>query len=67
MAEVRISRISLTVEQDAIIDKEKQLTLKPLESKEVMLDLIPKQTGDLVISGIEWEIFEVVQCNFNFK
>lgn len=44
---------------------EKALELKEYEQKEVILQIIPMKTGNLTIRAIEWNLFDLVFCNFN--
>lgn len=39
------------------------LFLDPLHSKEVVLRVVPLQSGDFEIERIEWELFQVVKCS----
>jgi len=43
------------------------LRLEPQDTKEILLDVIPKQAGDLEITQVEWELFEVVRCSRSLK
>ncbi len=43
---------------------EKQLILKNLETKEVIVSIVPKKTGKLRIERINWELFNVVSCTY---
>lgn len=39
------------------------LALEPLQQKEVVLRVVPLQSGDFEIERIEWELFKVVRCS----
>jgi hypothetical protein len=40
----------------------KSLALDPLQTKDVILQVVPLQTGDFEIKRVEWELFGVVRC-----
>jgi hypothetical protein len=42
------------------------MIIHPKETKEVILEVVPNQTGELVIEGITWELFDVVSCSYFF-
>ncbi len=57
------SRMATSSEISQIVDK--HLTLRPLETKEVIITATPTITGALSIERIEWELFDVVSCHFH--
>ena len=38
--------------------------LRSLETKEILLEIFPLQTGKFVIERIEWILFDVVSCAY---
>jgi len=53
-------------EEDNFTAIHQEITLKPKETKEIILEVIPRNEGDLVIQGIYWQLFKIVQCNYFF-
>lgn len=43
---------------------EKTLTLRNLETREIILEVIPKRAGRFIIERIEWALFDVVSCAY---
>ena len=42
------------------------ITLRPKETKEIILEVIPHHVGEIVIEGIQWKLFNVVSCSYYF-
>jgi hypothetical protein len=40
------------------------MILKSLETKEIIIELIPKRAGKFIIERIEWSLFGVVSCAY---
>lgn len=43
---------------------EKSLTLRNMETREIILEVIPKRAGKFIIERIEWALFDVVSCAY---
>lgn len=56
----------LQKEEDNFTVIHQEINLKPTETKEIILEVIPRTEGDLVIQGIYWQLFKIVQCNYFF-
>jgi len=44
--------------------KQIDVMLRNLETKEIILEIIPKKKGTLIIKRLEWQLFDVVQCAY---
>jgi len=71
MADIFINKIRLICRYGdtdqhtkGFIQQEKNLTLKSLETKEIILEVIPERSGDFFIERIEWVLFDVVSCAY---
>ena len=40
------------------------MTLRNLETREIILEVIPKRAGRFIIERIEWALFDVVSCAY---
>lgn len=45
---------------------EQSITLNPLSTKEIILEVTPNKEGEIFILGIEWVLFNAVSCNYYF-
>lgn len=43
---------------------ERNIVLRSLETKEILLEVSPKKTGKFIIERIEWILFDVVSCAY---
>jgi hypothetical protein len=50
---------------EAFIEQQhKTLTLKSLETKEILMEIKPLKKGTLIIERLEWILFDVVSCTY---
>ena len=74
MADVFINKIRLvcrfegaTLEEQKAEDfeqLERDIVLRSLETKEIILEIFPKRAGKFIIERIEWILFDVVSCAY---
>lgn len=74
MADIFINNIRLicryenepvSSKQSELFDQlERNIVLRSLETKEIILEIFPKKTGKFVIERIEWILFDVVSCAY---
>jgi len=43
---------------------ERNIVLRSLETKEIILEIFPKRSGKFIIERIEWILFDVVSCAY---
>jgi hypothetical protein len=43
---------------------ERNIILRSLETKEIILEIFPKRAGKFIIERIEWVLFDVVSCAY---
>jgi len=43
---------------------ERNIVLRSLETKEIILEISPRKTGKFIIERIEWVLFDVVSCAY---
>lgn len=43
---------------------ERNIVLRSLETKEIILEIFPKKAGKFIIERIEWILFDVVSCAY---
>lgn len=43
---------------------ERDIVLRSLETKEIILEIFPKKAGKFIIERIEWILFDVVSCAY---
>lgn len=55
------SKESLNDEFDQL---ERNIVLRSLETKEIILEVFPKKAGRFIIERIEWILFDVVSCAY---
>ena len=72
MAEIFINNIRLVcryedqpeVSKDDFDQLDRNIVLRSLETKEIILEIFPKKTGKFIIERIEWILFDVVSCAY---
>lgn len=71
MADIFINNIKLVCryeEQEASSDDfdqlERNIVLRSLETKEIILEIFPRKAGKFIIERIEWILFDVVSCAY---
>jgi hypothetical protein len=43
---------------------DRNIILRSLETKEIILEIFPKRAGKFIIERIEWVLFDVVSCAY---
>lgn len=72
MADIFINNIKLICRYDSdasssldnIEQVERNVVLRSLETKEILIEIVPKKAGRLIIERIEWVLFDVVSCAY---
>jgi hypothetical protein len=70
MADIFINKIRLVCRyeggssQEDFDQIERDIVLRSLETKEILLDISPKRAGKFIIERIEWVLFDVVSCAY---
>jgi hypothetical protein len=72
MADIFINSIKLVCRYESVesgsaddFDQlERNIVLRSLESKEIILEISPRKTGKFIIERIEWVLFDVVSCAY---
>ncbi len=71
MADIFINNIKLVCryeDQEASKDDfdqiERNIVLRSLETKEIILEIFPRKAGKFIIERIEWILFDVVSCAY---
>lgn len=72
MADIFINKIKLVcryenqneTNKDDFEQLERDIVLRSLETKEIILEVFPKKPGKFVIERIEWILFDVVSCTY---
>jgi hypothetical protein len=72
MADIFINNIKLVCRydddqpssKDDFDQIERNIVLRSLETKEILLEIFPNRTGKFIIERIEWILFDVVSCAY---
>lgn len=70
MADIYINSIKLVCKYEGSNDEgefdqlERNIVLRSLETKEIILEIVPKKAGRFTIERIEWILFDVVACSY---
>ena len=43
---------------------ERNIVLRSLETKEIIIEIAPKRSGRFIIERLEWVLFDVVSCAY---
>jgi len=43
---------------------ERNVVLRSLETKEILIEIAPKRAGRFIIERLEWVLFDVVSCAY---
>ena len=60
----RFENSSSTTTHDDYEQVERNIVLRSLETKEIILEIFPKRSGKFIIERIEWILFDVVSCAY---
>lgn len=72
MADIYLNNIKLVCRYDSPEPTSKEdyeqldrnIILRSLETKEIILEIFPKRAGKFIIERIEWVLFDVVSCAY---